>query len=267
MVLLMVELTRRLDAAYNRQHERIVGTLKNSVRAAWLALPNYRDADVARFKRFAVPLIETAHTQIASLAAGYYAEYGRADGVEVPRVSLPREQVVEPRGVPNSDLVDRWAVTVYTKLSEGAGMTAAVGASVARLSTMVGVDAQLVRTLQARRSLSGSGYTYYVRELRGEKNCALCTIASTQRYRVSELMPIHGNCDCQPRAVKADFDPGQVINPSLLEETHGKVRELAGVADRGGRAPDYRELIFVRENSETGPTLVWRGQNFDPAPF
>ena len=75
-------------------------------------------------------------------------------------------------------------------------------------------------------------------------------------------MPIHPGCDCSVDRVDANFDPGQVIDPSTLEGTHGQVAEFAGIADRGGRAPDYRELIVTSENGELGPVLRWRNQNF-----
>jgi hypothetical protein len=172
------------------------------------------------------------------------------------------DEIRSPRGVDPEVLYQRPATTLYTALSEGKTMTAAVIAGFDRLRSIVKTDQQLVVTRQSQESLRRGGYTYYRRVLTGLENCALCSIASTQRYRVGDLMPIHPACDCTVDQVDAGFDPGQVIDPELLERTHGHVAELEGIADRGGRNPDYRELVVTSENGELGPVIRWRGDKF-----
>jgi hypothetical protein len=106
------------------------------------------------------------------------------------------------------------------------------------------------------------GATFYRRRMTGTGNCALCTIASTQRYRVAELMPIHPGCHCEPEPLPGNKDPGHVIDEQLLKDAHDAIARDIGQSDAGGRAPDYRHLIITREHGEYGPLLAVRRQNF-----
>lgn len=98
--------------------------------------------------------------------------------------------------------------------------------------------------------------TGWRRVLVGDVNCALCIVASTQLYRISELNPMHPACDC---TVDPWFgEDTHVIEPELLEQVHAAVFELTGQVDRGARAIDYRELLgrMTPEHGEVGPMLV-----------
>lgn len=101
-----------------------------------------------------------------------------------------------------------------------------------------------------------------MRELYGEYDCALCMVASTQRYHKRDLAPIHPGCDCIVKTVTADYDPGQVIDEERLERIHDLVEEAVGRADRSGRAVDYRKIIIANDHGEIGPVLGFRGQRF-----
>src|SRR5690606_35409327 len=124
-------------------------------------------------------------------------------------------------------------VMLYTALAQGLSLAEAVAAGGHRLADLVSTDLQLANATQARSSLEQGGYRYYRRVLSGSENCALCSIASTQRYHVRDLMPIHPGCDCGVEAVEARVDPGQVIDPTVLEEIHDAVGDFTGFVDRG----------------------------------
>ena len=237
----------------------------NTVQAAsrvWLSLPNYRDSNIEQFQSLVIPLVQGSQTQVASLTAGFQQAINRERGQNIPLELLDRAQMLEPRGVAATAVYQRPANTVYTALSEGKTMTEAVAAGQNRLVSLVTTDLQMVKILQSSRSLQAGGFTYYRRVLTGAENCALCVIASTQRYTVGDLMPIHPACDCDVDAVKSDWDPGQIIDGELLERTHGHVEEMLGVAARDGRTIDYRQLIVTREHGEMGPQLRWRNDKF-----
>lgn len=88
-------------------------------------------------------------------------------------------------------------------------------------------------------------------------------VASTQMYRISDLMPIHPACDCGVSPIsEAEFrgavrggNGALVLRPELLEQVHGAVEANGLTPDRGARNPDYRELVTVHEHGELGPVL------------
>jgi hypothetical protein len=264
-------------AGYLIAAERLQNDTVNAAIAAWRSLGQYRDADVARFKKLVVPVIQAQQSKMARLTAAFHSEVGKQRGDDVPMVLLDRVQVMEPRGISSSELYQRPAVSLYTELSAGGGFASAVSKSENRLRQIVSTDMQLVKTKQSDRSLSAGGFTYYRRTLTGTEDCALCVIASTQRYRVGNLLPIHPGCNCGVDKVDSAWDPGQILDPTLLQDTHGKISRELGTSDSGARDlgvgktvqyqdslrnADFTELIVTRQNGEYGPALVWRSDRF-----
>ena len=151
---------------------------------------------------------------------------------------------------------------LYTALSEGKTMTEAVESGARRISSIASTDVQLARR-NAGFSARGrnSGIVGYARTLTGAENCALCFVASTQRYTRGELMPIHPGCDCGEMPIYGNQDPGQVIDEIRLDATHQAVQERFGVSDPGAREIDYRK-IAIREHGELGPVLTVADQGF-----
>src|SRR5690606_35578247 len=108
------------------------------------------------------------------------------------------------------------------------------------------------------------------------ENCALCVIASTQRYWLADLMPIHPGCDCGVDTLPADWNPDQqIIDSDLLESTHAIIDAKLGYTDRnagdllvgktdseGRPLSDFPQLIVTRTHGEYGPTLAWRDEKF-----
>lgn len=275
----------RLAAAYERQSLAVIDTVRARVEQVWLASPNYRDADVARIIRQIVPLVEGGQIQLANLTNAYVIATADAIGVPARVVPIDRAGVLDPRGVPKVEVYQRPANEVYTQLAKGESMTRAVEVGTQRLASIVSTDLQLARRGQASKALAGTGFRYYIRVLTGRENCALCAIASTQRYNVENLMPIHPGCDCGVRPVDAAYDPGQVVDQGLLDEIHTLAAERLGASDPNARyaglgksvtysdsrsrAPnpqerlaDYTELVVTREHGEYGPTLTWRDHAF-----
>jgi len=255
-----------LLTAYQRSVEVTRDSVVNFGLEIWGELGSYRDGDIDRFITRMVPRLRSGQYRIASLTAAYVWRSARADGIGVPLVPVNRELIAGARNVEPTVEYRRPAITTYTALSKKQPLAQAIAAGAIRLNDLLTTDMQLAKTAQARASLQRSGYTYYRRVLTGAENCALCSIASTQRYHVRDLMPIHPGCDCGVEAVGADYDPGQVLDPDLLDQVHGDVSAFAGGADRGGRDPDYRKLLVTRQNGEYGPTLAWRSDAFTALP-
>lgn len=263
-----------LTAAYAEGVHRVRTRTVSLARRLWEASPSLRDQDAARLRRLLIPRVQAAQIQVANLANTYVTALSAVDELPAPRVAVDRDAVVGYRGVSFDEVYARPAVEVYTSLSKGNDFQTAKASGLNRLLSIVTTDIQQSRNRQSNAAYDGSGYEYTIRTLTGRENCALCVIASTQRYhkRNRELLPIHPGCDCGEEGVKAGRDPGQVIRPELLELTHSTIETKFGATDRGARflssnpnpndISDYLDLVVTNEHGELGPTLGWRGEHF-----
>lgn len=246
---------QQLDA-YLRATGRVRSRLGRFAETLWGSMSGYRDADIDRMVELIVPRVQAGQLQVASLTAAYVARVAGEAGVILPAA------VTGGRGVPAAEVYRRPAATVYTQLAKGEPYSKATAAGGTRLSQLVSMDVQMAKVRQFRTSAQASGVQAFRRVLSGGENCAMCAIASTQRYYVENLMPIHPGCDCGVSSLSGGADVPQTIDPALLDETHGHVAEFAGISDAGGRAPDYRKLLVTEEHGEHGPSLRWAGEAF-----
>jgi hypothetical protein len=269
-----------LTDAYMRQITSIRERVVAFATVLWQGSPSLRDADVDRIVSRIVPAVQGGQLQVANITNAYVQRLAALEGVTVSPESVARD-VIDYRGVPADEVYRRPAVTTYTSLSAGNAYDDAAAAGLARMVGIVRTDVQQTRNRQAARAYGASGFDYTLRVLSGAENCALCVIASTQRYLKSDLQPIHPGCDCGERGVRANRDPGQVIDPDLLELAHDAIEKKLGIDDRGARdlgrgkqitygdgsshLADFTDLIVVREHGELGPTLVWRDEKFTSA--
>jgi hypothetical protein len=238
---------------------RLVTTLAR----LFLRLGSWRDADAARFVQQAVPLVEGSQRGLAALTAGFVAaQAGESLGGTFAAPGVPDEAAVNlRRGIDADAVYRRPFATVYNALSKGRPLTEAVELGRVRLEQIAEMDLQQTYAHATRAALQGLPASarprFWRRMLSGLETCGLCVVASTQRYTVGELNPIHGGCDCYVLPVFGR-DPGQVIAPDLLEQVHAAVKDLTGRADRGARAPDYRDLMvsMSAEHGELGTLLV-----------
>lgn len=229
--------------------------------ALWNGLSDWRDADIDRFVAALLPRLEAGQLTVAKATDAYIVAMTGGTPAGVTDLSQVRADVSP------ADEYRRPAIAMRSKLANGATVTDALAAGLARLQSLASTDLQLAHTHQARASMKASGGVRAFRRVpSGSENCALCLIASTQRYWVADLMPIHPGCDCQVAPLGAGEHLNQVIDLKLLEATHDWVASRTGTFDRGGRAPDYRKLITVSQHGGYGPTLGWSSQASTPGP-
>lgn len=259
----------RLDLAYDAQVAAVRARVTDYAARLWAGLGSYRDADAERLIGALVPRVEAGQLRIAQLTDAYIARTAAATfGTPIKRGQVADATTQGLRGVAAEVVYARPFVTVYTKLSKGKTPEAAFAAGGARLASLVTTGMQLASTHAARQAMDRSGVESFERVLTGRENCALCVIASTQRYHRGNLLPIHGGCDCGVRVLK-DGGTAQVIDPDLLEQMHSAVEAQFGGTDRSARMldglndrSDYLDLISTREHGEIGPVLTWRDQHF-----
>lgn len=254
--------------SYQQAVEQVRNRLLASAERLWFNMGSYRDRDIDRLISLVAPHVQAGQIQVANLTEAYFQAVGSRAGIDV-------RYVTGGRGVPVEDVYRRPATTMYTALSEGKPMALAVEEGGRRLGSMIATDLQMAKVRQAQRSLQSAGITAFMRVLTGKENCALCTIASTQRYLTADLSPIHPGCDCSVDRLPARFDPEQqIIDNDLLEQTHAIIEQKLGGTDRGARnlglgktvgdrpVSDFTDLIITREHGEFGPTLAWRDEKF-----
>ncbi|MFJ3248313.1 hypothetical protein [Streptomyces sp. NPDC086782] len=254
-----------LDQRYGAAVRGVWAQVLGRVTRSWSGLGSWRDADIRRFQRQALPVILAGERQVASLTATYLEQLYKDVDPKARRISLDLDSVTGKalRGVDPVDVYERPFKDVWTALSDDTSLDAAVARGEHRLETLVKTDLQLART-HTVREVTGDmpRFEYTVRELQGEYDCALCIVASTQRYMKKDLAPIHPGCDCLVKAVTADYDPGLVIDEEKLQQIHDAVEAAVGQSDRSARAMDYRKILVTNDHGEIGPVLGFAGQHF-----
>lgn len=244
-------LTERYDALSTSLRSRVISFVLD----AFDSLGGHRDGDAVEFIEQVLPIVLAAQQQMGQITDAYLSTMiaDMLGGAAAP-VGVALDEAL--RGVDPAEVYTRPFVTTWTALSRGKAYAQAVTEGRTRLLSITETDLQLARTQAAQQSMRRSGAQFYRRRLTGTKNCALCTLASTQRYRVESLMPIHPGCDCKVEPLVGNRDPGQIIDEALLRDAHAAVAKGVGASDAGGRAPDYREVIITRQHGEYGPLLA-----------
>jgi hypothetical protein len=235
--------------------------------ALWGSLPDYRAAGERVWLARAVPAVLGAQRQVASLTDASLTAALAAQGVAATPAGVAGAVATGAAlrgGVATVEVYRRALVTVWTALSKGRPFDDAVTAGLNRALEMAATDTQLARTHAARSVMERSPHVVgYRRVVESAHPCALCLIASTQRYHKADLMPIHPRCDCDVMPIVAGAPVGQVLDQGLLDQINAIVRDKLGADTRTLTYGDYRSVSVVRQHGEIGPVLSWRGQHFD----
>lgn len=269
----------RVVNAYGNEMAAVRSRVVAYIERAWGSLDSWREADIERFVRAIVPVVEAGQVRTAALTDAYLAAFERTVlGGSVAPVGVPATEIsyATIRGVPATEVYSRVGPTVWSALADGKDLRDAVNLGLRRAVQTAQVDMQRAKT-QASVAVFArkDNVVGYRRVLRGSESCALCIIASTQRYRKRDLMPVHPGCDCGVSPIYGDRDPGQVIDPNRLEGLQDRLGERFGLdarksATSGNRTgagdwDDYRQLVVTHEHGELGPVLARKGDTFTAA--
>ena len=254
---------RELTDAYNRISSRLIRGAGSKASMAFAALGSWRDEDFERFLPFVVGLTNGAALQAVRLQWAYSQQIAQLAGETYTAPVLdPTNYTTSAlrNGAVQSEVFRRPFVDVYRALDAGKTMTQAIESGKLRVSSITSTDIQLARRNAGFQSMSANDRVVgFARTLTGAENCALCYVASTQRYHRGDLLPIHPGCDCGIMEIYGTQDPGQIIDEIRLEATHEAVEQRFGESIRA--ATDYND-IAIREHGELGPLLTVAKQNF-----
>lgn len=218
----------RIQQAHHASLLAIRDTSAGLVEDAWDAYADLDDRSAARFVDAAAQITTAAQQQTAALAAGYLeandAVLGRASRI-VPTLPPIRN------GIPAHEVYQRSIVEARTIVGRGGNVDRALSAGRARAMSTARTDVILANRGAVSAGKAGRSHVVGYRRVLTGKSCALCATASTQRYKIADLQPIHASCDCDVAEIYGNADPGLVINQDLLADLKATARD-------GGR-PDY----------------------------
>lgn len=227
----------------------------------WNGLSSWRDADVTAFLQAALPIIAAGVESEQHLVAAYLATQLGESATQIQPIDYAQLRA----GVAAEQVYQRPFAAVWKHLADGGDLAGGLKAGAERLASLAATDMQLARTHTARQVMRAAGVSSYRRVLTGKSSCGLCVVASTQRYKVADLLPIHPGCDCTVAPLRDGQQPRQVIDKATLEATHTQIAERFGeqFASRGARGPlPYRDVLITHEHGEIGPVLTVRGHAF-----
>lgn len=268
------ELVQQQAVAVAEVRSRVLAALA----ALWESLGSWRGEDVDGFVAAALPTILAGEQLVSRLTEAYLTEaYATITGGLAHAIGLDTDMVSGAAlrgGVDPGVVYRRPFVEVWTALSDGVSFDEAVQRGRTRLTQLAATDLQLAKTHTARAVMDRQEHvTGFRRVLNGAQSCGLCVVSATQRYHKQDLMPIHPGCDCGVQALVGSQDPGQIVNPQMLEQAHKAIRERFGASNRGAREIGsktnaagepllYRDVLLVHQHGEIGPVLGVKGQKF-----
>lgn len=229
-------------------------------------LGSWRDPDIDRFvEQLSVPL-SGIKTVSAQSAMAYHQKFAGINdkAFKMPDLaSLDLSTQALRNGATANTVYSRPFVQMRMALAKGQSVTESIDVGANTATSLARTEIQLTRRRASLFARSANdNIVGYLRTLTGLENCALCYVASTQRYRRGDLLPIHPGCDCGEMPIYGDSDPGQVIDDQLLEKSHQAVQDRFGFSSVTGRdGIDYRKVV-IRDHGELGPMLTVKGHKF-----
>lgn len=215
--------------------------------------------------RTVVPSILGTEFAVGELSWTYLNDIYEEAGEPFPaRLRLAETTGARVRnGTPPATVYARPFVDVWTALGDfDLDLEEALVRGETRINELVDTDLSLTHDWTVRDLIGQTRVVGYRRVLVGSTNCALCIVASTQRYRTGQLKGIHPGCNCVVRPIIGDDDAPHVLDGDLLAQVHKEIAAKFGVSDRAARKIDYRKILLTREHGEYGPTLTYSTDRF-----
>lgn len=259
------EFAQGLNEAYERTSSYLILEAGTKAKSAFLGLDDWRDDNIPQFLDRVAKDVGSVKQTAAQYAYGYHSQIARLFGQKFNRPSYDPQEFATDRlrkGANFTEVFSRPFIEMRTALAQGRSVSDAVYLGGRRAESLAQVEIQLARrqaSLSARNA--NDNIVGYLRVLSGSENCALCYVASTQRYRRGDLLPIHPGCDCGEMPIYGNTDPGQVVDEYNLEKAHQAVEQRFGQSARDAKTLPYKDII-IREHGEMGPVLGIRGQKF-----
>lgn len=218
----------RIDVAHGRARRALAREADRQMRRAWVA------ADGVNEDRFVADAAAIADTMITATVSEYDAYLAAAVTASGTRVSPAGLDPADYRRPVDPDVQWRRPFThMRMALDDGAELPRALAVARHQAATMIATDLQAAARDAANDwMIAEPRVVAYARVLgsggASGENCGLCIVASTQRYWVGDLMPIHDHCTCEVKPLLEQQARTQVIEHNNLDEVHRRLDEIDG---------------------------------------
>lgn len=255
-----------LALAQRDRFARLEQGTADAMSALWDRFRPVTDADLERWLRAAVPLMQGAQRASAVSAVGYLDAYGRIAGypqqldVDIDAVLAGLRDGIGP-----AEVYTRPVITVRKGISDGREVVDALRLGGERLRATASTDVMLAGREAGREAMGQMRHVVGYRRTVNPGACRYCLLCSTQRYHVRDLQPCHANCKCSPvgAPIYGDRDPGQILNRDLHaqlkregviedETLRRQIRDAkkAGRDERVRSLSDQRDALHARMNAD-----------------
>lgn len=251
---------------------RVRAALARVVGAAWTGLPGHDRENVDEWLAAVLPLVEAAQRQSVALTDAYVARALDRPALGVDQAGLIGAAV--RNGTSPEVVYRRPFVQMWSALARGVMFDDALEQGRERAVSAAETDVQLAhRAAYPAIAMQDERVRGWQRVTDG-KACELCLIASTQRYRRGDLMPIHNHCGCGVRPI-TDPDAGSSINRDLYRTLRADgamtrvtlQRQASGFRQRAeqnrGRAEHWRREAAKEDDPARRLRLESRAKEYD----
>jgi hypothetical protein len=233
----------------------------------WLDQPGLNKSDIPAFLDVAVPLVEDAfQTAVAITEATNSVQGYVLLGDSFSDVPVDSGTVIGQwrGGLPISQVYKRPFIDFWMGLTNTGNHNEALASGEDRFRQIVDSDIERISDLTSIEKFANENRIVgYRRVLVGPVNCALCIVASTQRYHKRDLKPMHPHCDCKVAPVLSfESDGDHILDQDLLDQIHRSIADKFGEDFANKSAADYNKILVQHNHGELGPQLTWRGQHF-----
>jgi hypothetical protein len=240
--------------------------LAQSATARAAAAAQVQQLDAVGVKVDAVPSdpldIRAPKVRIAGGAVELIRKDTAVDYTPEPSTDTPNPKrsrvTVTVREYSTTEIFNRPARDYRYNMSQGLTPDQAMQTSVERIDGLIDDNLMLAQRLAEAEALAQAAnldrrVIGYRRVIHPEQSrggsCGMCIAASDRVYKVRELKPIHGRCNCTVAAVTKDFDPGDLVNAVDLSALYGDAQ--------GNQAAELKRTRYqVDEHGELGAVLV-----------
>jgi hypothetical protein len=187
------------------------------------------------------------------------------------------EQTVTKSDAEPDQIFDRAAKTYRYEKSAGADDSQAQTATTKRIAAIVDGNLILAQRLAEQQTLSAvndldkrvHGYRRVIHpELAKGGVCGMCVAASSRRYKIHELKPIHAGCNCSIAPITDRHDAGDLLNRADLDKLYDQAGSTYNARLKKTRYElvDHHELgpVLTRIKGETVP--YYSAENSAPKP-
>lgn len=256
---------RAITGAYQRQQLALAANTTEATGRLWDRVGGIDDKALAGWVDAVTPVVEAGELAMVRLTDAYYAQYvTAATGVLEQPLGLGAELTGKAvRGVATDTVYARPVITARAALAQAKPLSEAIAIARARATQTARTDMVVVARNSARSAMAPRSLIVGYRRIPDGDACPFCILASTQRYHVRDLMPIHPSCGCSTAPIIGSRDPGGVLDTDLRDALMAADPALGKRGMNRQRAREIAaEKIAVHEHGELGPVLYPSGQHF-----